>query len=463
MAFHLNGELLMSTLLLAAINPVFLNLIVIVVAIALGSILGWLCELVKLPLITGYFLSGILIGLYLTWCDECIVFDHLKALGNIALSFIVFELGTRLHMRKVKRNISEVIVIVVFQAIWTIGLVTAAMLLFRAPWEMALLIGVIAMATSPETIMVLSRNYRSKGHLTDSIMSHIGLDDILVVIIFSISLTIATSVNRQTSIPTGAMILEPLLEIFGSIIIGGAIGAVLALFIHISKRDDARHRQFYLVETVCAVLLITALTFREFHIGHIEFSLSPILAPLFMGIVFTNLVPKDMRKENDAAIDSFTPPFIMLFFSLIGIQLVVSVIGLEVSFWYVLIIALAYIIIRVVGKQVGVVVGAKVKKTPPEIVKYLVWSLLPQATVSIGLAQIVMNETSLPIKWRQIIFIVVLIAATVYQVVGPKIAEKTLIASHEIAPGKLNFFFEPKEDPLVIHGENHHDNPQTPH
>ncbi len=427
------------------LNPIFVSMILLAAAIAFGSFFGWLGEFFKLPLITGYFLSGIILGLILLVSGNAEAYDYVKIVGNIALAFIVFEMGTRLHFRKVRHNISEVIVIVLFQAIFTILLVWGAMFLFGAPWEMALLLGVIAIATSPETIMVISRNYRSKGHLTDAIMSHIGVDDIAGVTIFAVAIAIAAAVNSHTAISPELMIFEPMLDIFGSFIVGGLIGAVLALFTHLSKRDSARSKQFYLAETVCAILLVTGITLQHYQIGHVHFALSPILAPLSMGIVFTNLMSKDLRKENDEAIDSFTPPFIMVFFALIGIQLVVSIINLTVSIWYVLGIAIAYVVLRVVGKQLGVFVGSKVKKTPKEIIKYLVWSLLPQATVSIGMAQIVLANEKLPATWRTIIFVVTLIAAAMYQVVGPKVAEKTLLACKEIEPGKLNFFYVPKE------------------
>lgn len=443
-----------AIVMLSTNNPAFLPLVLLAVMIALGAIFGRLCELIHIPPLTGFFLSGIVVGIYLLLTDQEGTYDSIKAVGSISLSIIMFELGTRLHFRKVSHNLSEVLVIVLTQALFTVGLVTLAFLLLGAPWEMGLLIGVIAMATSPETIMVLSRSYRSKGHLTDAIMPHIGMDDMIGVMIFSVVLAIASSVNSHTVVSTEVMILEPLLEIVGSILIGGAIGGILALFIRISGKDVARRHQFYLMETVCAIILVTALTQFHFEIGDVEFILSPILMPMFTGIVFTNLTSKAIRKDNDVALDAFTPPFIMLFFALIGIQLLTSVIGLSGSIWFLLLAVLVYVVIRVVGKQIGVIVGSKLKKTPKEIVKYLVWSLLPQATVSIGMAQIVLLETDLPEAWRQILFVVVLIAAFIYQLIGPIVAEKTLIASREIEPGKLNFFsYEhegtPKEEPRL--------------
>jgi hypothetical protein len=152
-----------------------------------------------------------------------------------------------------------------------------------------------------------------------------------------------------------------------------------------------------------------------------------------------------VRKENDEAIDSFTPPFILTFFALIGVELIISMIDMQYSIWFILGLAFLYVIVRVIGKQTGVFVGSKLKKTPKEIVKYLVWTLLPQATVSVGMAQIVLSDEALPVKWRTILFLVLLIAAAVYNIIGPFISEKALIASKEIEPHRLNYLNGLKE------------------
>jgi NhaP-type Na+/H+ or K+/H+ antiporter len=440
------GKFMLAYILFGSIGVVFTDLLILGAIISLGALLGWLFELIHVPSITGFFFSGILVGIVMLFTDSVEAFSDLKVIGSVALSFIAFELGTRLYMKKVSHNASEVLIIVLFQALFTIGLVAILLILFNAPWEMALVIGVIAMATSPETIMVLSRKYKSQGHLTDAIMPHIGMDDIVGVILFAIVLSIATAVNGNAALSLEVAILEPVAEIFGSILAGGLIGAILSLFIKLTKKKDPEFKQNFLTESVVAIILITALTSAHFTIGEFGFALSPILTPMFAGIFFTNLVPKAVRKENDEALDSFTPPFIFAFFSLIGIQLVISLIEMPTSIWILFLITGLYVILRVVGKQLGVFVGSKVKKTPKEVVKYLVWTMLPQATVSLGMAQIVLNQETLPEYWRKVIFIVVLMAAIIYNVIGPIISERALMAANEVDSERLNYFNGPKEE-----------------
>jgi len=117
---------------------------------------------------------------------------------------------------------------------------------------------------------------------------------------------------------------------------------------------------------------------------------------------------------------------------------------MPISFWLLLAVATSYVLVRVVGKQLGVFVGSKVKETPREIKKYLVWSLLPQATVSIGMANIILKEEALPETWRKTIFLVILIAAFVYNAVGPFFSQKALVASKEISPDRLVYLNGPE-------------------
>ncbi len=446
-------------MLLSIVNESFYSaLLILALIIGVGVLLGRLMELVKIPSITGYFVSGIIIGLFLLSIEKESVYDSLSVLGNIALGFIVFELGTRLHRKKLMHGFSEVIVIVLFQAVFTIGLVMGLFLLFKAPWEMALIIGVIAMATSPETIMVLTRKYKTKGHLTDAIMPHIGMDDILGVLLFAIVVAIATAVNNQADVSTIALFWEPVLEIFGSAVVGAVIGSILAFFINLTYKRDLEHRQFFLMGTVFAIVLISALTSHTYHLGQISFILSPILTPMFAGIFMTNLTSKDVRKENDEVVDNFTPPFILIFFALIGVQLVISVESTAIKILLLVVMAVLYAVIRVAGKTVGVFIGSKVKETPPTVVKYLVRCLLPQATVSIGMAQVVLHNESLPIYWREVIFIVVIIAGIMYQLVGPFFSRRALIKSEEIDPEQLKFFIGDKtgeDDHNYMPGLNH--------
>ena len=421
-------------------ETIFTDFAFLALLIILGTLFARVAEQIRVPSITGYFIAGIVVGFLLKAFHIESIYTDLSLISSIALAFIAFELGTRLHHRKLFHSISEVFVIVLFQAIFTIAFVGALFMIFGAPWEMALIVGVIAMATSPETIMYITRKFKTKGHLTDAIMPHIGVDDIVGVLLFSIVMAIATAVNQQGHVETSHAILEPVFEIFGSILMGGAIGAVLAFIIRSNVQKSMEYKQNYLTESVFAIVLCVALSMHQFELGDIHFIVSPILTPMFCGIVFTNLVPKSIRKENDEAIDGFTAPFIFSFFALIGMNLIVFIHEEETSIWVYILLAVTYAVVRVLGKQVGLWIGSKVKHAPSSVVKYLVRCLLPQATVSIGMAQVLLHNEALPKEWRTTIYIVILIAAFLYQLIGPMASQRAMIACNEVSAEQLAYF-----------------------
>lgn len=452
-----NRGFFMSLLYLATnINEtIFTDFAFLALLIVLGTLLARFSEAIRIPSITGYFVAGIIVGFLLKTFHIESIYTDLSLISSIALAFIAFELGTRLHHRKLFHSISEVFVIVIFQAIFTIAVVAALFMVFGAPWEMALIVGVIAMATSPETIMYISRKFKTKGHLTDAIMPHIGVDDIVGVLLFAVVMAIATAVNQHGHVETSHAIMEPVLEIFGSIFLGGAIGAALALIIRSTAKRTPEYKQNYLTESVFAIILCVALSMHQFHLGEIQFIVSPILTPMFCGIIFTNLVPKSVRKENDEAIDGFTSPFIFSFFALIGMNLVIFIHQEEKSFWYYILIAVLYAIFRIVGKQMGLWIGAKVKHAPKSVVKYLVRCLLPQATVSIGMAQVLLHNEALPHEWRTTIYVVILIAAFLYQLVGPVVSQRAMVACNEISPEQLAYFHGLNDNHLESQTDSH--------
>ena len=416
---------------LSSANPVFFNhLTVLAVLLLVGLLIGRLCEKIKIASITGYVLSGVIIGMVSVYLDKESVFANLSILSSIGLGILAFEIGTRLYFKKVAPIALEVVVITVFQTIMVFGLVFLTLYLFKAPLEVALVLGVIAMATSPGTVLYISRKYKAKGHLTDAIMPHIGLDDIFGVIIFSIVLAVAKNINNGSEINVDSMLLHPLFEIIGSVFIGAALGAILALLIRLVKKNSDDKKEVYLEETFFMLLLVVALTFNEYHLFGVHFVISPILTPMAAGIIFTNLVPKSVRIENDYAIDSFTPPFILAFFALIGIELVVALSSGTENILKILLFTVIYLVVRVVGKVLGAKIGGKIMHAHKEIKKYLGLCLLPQATVSLGMAQLVVHsfdETS-----GSIVLFVVLISGIVYELIGPNITRYFLAKANEI-------------------------------
>ena len=119
----------------------------------------------------------------------------------------------------------------------------------------------------------------------------------------------------------------------------------------------------------------------------------------------------------------WTPPLFMLFFVISGADLNISLLpklGL---------IGIVYLIARSLGKYFGARLGATIAKADKNIRKYLGLTLLPQAGVAIGMAQMVISE--LP-QYGADIQAVVLCATLIYEIIGPVATKIALVKAGEI-------------------------------
>ena len=174
------------------------------------------------------------------------------------------------------------------------------------------------------------------------------------------------------------MLAKPLIEIVLSL----AIGALLGLMIcGINKIFKSRNNKLVLcIFTVFASVGLYFL-FEQPYMG--GFELSSLLTCMLAGALFTNLA-KDSGRTLDV-LDRFTSPIYMMFFVISGASLDLSIFTNKTGLIAV-IIALTYLLFRVVGKWLGAFTGASISKSEPQVKKYLGFTLIPQAGVAIGLS-----------------------------------------------------------------------------
>jgi Kef-type K+ transport system membrane component KefB len=71
-------------------------------------------------------------------------------------------------------------------------LVTTLLLLVGLAWPIALILGCIAMPTAPAATMMVLREYDSSGPLTDTIIAVVAVNNIVVLVAFTMVATIVT-------------------------------------------------------------------------------------------------------------------------------------------------------------------------------------------------------------------------------------------------------------------------------
>lgn len=386
-----------------------MNILFYVAVMLFGGLLfGRLAKFVKLPNVTGYLLAGLILGPYVLRLIPGSIVEEMGVIPDAALGFIAFSVGSEFKMSYIKRVGMTPIVIACLEALGASTLVTGALLIAGQELPLAIMMGAIAAATAPAATIMVLRQYKAKGPVSETLLTVVALDDAAALMLFGI----ASALAQQMTSPEGGSlllsVLKPLYQIGGSLLLGAVLGAVFTLPLRFFKKPGNR-----LAITIGMVFLAISLA------GLLD--LSELLVCMAMGALLVNV---SSQAGNVMTItDGFTPPILMLFFVLSGAELdwhVLPTIGL---------VGIVYVLTRVAGKLLGAFVGAKVMHAPPVVSKFLGLALIPQAGVAIGLSLIAAQM--MPV-YGPTIRAVVLCGTLIYEIVGPVITKISLIKAGEI-------------------------------
>jgi len=373
-----------------------------------GLFLGRIVKHIKLPNVTGYLLAGLLIGPY---CFKIIPFDlviKLELVSEMALAFIAFSIGAEFKLSYMKKVGIIPVVIAIFEALTATVLVGGVLLLVGLKTEIALLLGAIAAATAPAATVMVIKQYKAKGPVTETLLSVVALDDAVALIAFGFAAAIVNVLQHPGEISIVMSILSPFIEIGGSILFGFILGLLFKQPLYYFKKDSNR-----LIISVGFVFLGSSLA-TMFH-------LSPLLLCMCMGTMLVNI--SDSGEGVLKLTDSVTAPIFLMFFVVSGMELDVSVLP-KIG-----VIGIVYIIVRIIGKVAGASIGAIIIKAPANVKKYIGLTLIPQAGVAIGLSLI---ATRLIPEFGQTIRAVILCATFIYELIGPVTTKIALKKAGEI-------------------------------
>ena len=302
----------------------------------------------------------------------------------------------------------EIVMITFVQVIGTMLIVFFAMYsLFNQSFSFSLIVASIAVATAPAGLVLIIRELKAKGPLVDTILPVVAIDDALGIMAFSISLASVKLIEYGGEFSFLKILASPLIEIFGSLLLGALLGFFLSYF---SKRAKGEN---HLLSIVLAFILLSA--------GLSELlNLSPLLTAMMMGTMVRNLLVRSNRIFQ--SVSKFTPAIFILFFTLAGASLDIKILG-QVG-----LLGIGYILARILGKVLGAGAGAKMMGAHPNVSRYLGASLLPIGGVSIGLVGIVANE--LP-NLAPKVSSVILFSILVLDIIGPVLTRRAILKSGE--------------------------------
>lgn len=405
-----------------------------------------LVRVLKLPNVTGYIVTGIIMGPFIFGLlFNNFTFDGIKEgpiyqfvqkinwVSSVALGFIAFSIGTSFRLKTLKAVGKKVIIITILEALGGSLFVIIALLVAHfinstaIPWELVLTLGAIASATAPAATLMVIKQYRARGPLVDTLLPVVALDDAVALILFAVLFQIASALASGVTISIYSIIIKPLLEICISLGIGVIIGLLISFMNRFFKSRN--NRLIWCIFSVFAALGFYYL-FRSPAMG--GFELSSLLVCMMAGAIYINLC-QDSGKTLDV-MDRFTSPIYMMFFVISGASLDLSIFFNKDGL-LVVIIAAIYIVFRVIGKWIGAYTGASISHSEPQIKKYLGFALVPQAGVAIGLsttAYKLFSENELTQKAGALILAIILTSTLVYELVGPLAAKFALSRAKEI-------------------------------
>ena len=408
-------------------------LLVLSISLIAGLMLSRLAKLAGLPAVTAYLVAGVILGPYLLggFGIEGLGFINqenvhsFSIISDVALGFIAFSIGNEFRVQELKKIGKQATVVGIFQAVVATFLVDAALIGLhflmpdKLPLPAAIVLGAVASATAPAATLMVVRQYKAKGPLTNMLLPVVALDDAVGLILFAISFGIAKALISGT-VDIISIIVEPLIEIVLSILLGALMGAAVTFFERFFHSRSKR-----LTMSVGFVMLTVALSTMKFEIGHVHIGFSSLLTCMMLGTVFCNMC--DFSEELMDRLDRWTAPIFLLFFVISGAELELSVF----TDFAVVIIGIVYIIARSIGKYSGSYVSSKATNCHPNIVKYLGITLLPQAGVALGMA---MKAKATLGAEGAIVANITLMAVLIYELVGPMLTKMCLLKAGDIKP-----------------------------
>ena len=375
------------------LDPQMLNLFLITWALFAGLLMTRIGNIFRLPDVTAYLVVGVLIGpsvlgrlgikgLGFSSYEEV---EQLSIISDVALGFIAFTIGSEFKINNLKKIGKKAFIIATMEAVTASILVDIVLIIihFNFPnivtMPMAITLGAIAAATAPAATLMVIKQYKAKGKVTEILLPVVALDDAICLMVFAVSFGIAQSmVNGTTNILN--LIIEPLMQIFVSLFLGFIAAVALTFLEQYFKSHSNR-----LILIIASIILTVAFA-----------KITPLLVCMMLGTTFCNICP--LADDLMERADFWCKPILVLFFVFSGAELNLDVFKNPI----VVMVGLIYVFTRSFGKYLGARISSTMTGCDDVVKKYLGITLLPQAGVALGMSalafQLMSNNDGLLVR-----------------------------------------------------------------
>ncbi|MBW2476922.1 MAG: cation:proton antiporter [Deltaproteobacteria bacterium] len=403
-------------------TPSLIPLLASLAAILLGALIGGrLASICRIPRVTGYLITGLLIGpsfAHLTGLPVLlppIVLQEFRIVSDIALALILMHIGGLFEFGNLDRwrnrillfSGSEIVFTFLFVSLATFVVnqfvlhqVLPGMSLRETSLAFGLFLGIIAVATAPAATLMVIREYEAEGPITSLVLTLVGFNNLASVLGFAVLAHIFIAPGESLTILFWRMI--------GPMVIGAGVGFALAVWAQ--RLELPSENKILMIGGVAATTAIC----RSLEIDY-------LLASLVLGMTLANSCPRWPRlQEHLRQVDYL---LYVAFFVLAGANLHIETLG------HIGLLGVAYVLARTLGKWLGAKMGARLGAFGTREMAYVGLTLMAQAGVAIGLAGQLAQNWPLGGKLLET---VVLGAVVVFELIGPLAVRHGLVRSGEV-------------------------------
>ncbi len=337
-------------------------------------LMGSVFKSLRLPRLTGYLVTGIVVGPQALNLVSGPMVSNLKIFNGIATALIALTAGVELDLDAMKPLMRSISWLTSVTICGTILLISSAVFLLqhRLPFlhqlstlqvgAVALVLGVTMVAQSPAVVVALQSEMAADGPLTRTVLGVVVLSDLLVIVLFAIVSSVAKSVlgSKTDALHTAGALTW---EVLGSLVIGACVGIIIATYLRYVKGRSA--------------LFVLAAAFLVAEVGQ-RIDLDPMLLALAAGVFIRNITVHGKRLQEE--IEASSLPVYVVFFAVTGAAVHVRdlmVVGIP---------AIVLVLTRAAGFLGLGKIATSLADSPGAVKQYIGFGLMPQAGLALALA-----------------------------------------------------------------------------
>lgn len=392
-------------------------------------IIGDFFETLKLPKITGYIISGLLFGPYILKFYSVETVKGLSFLNSMALAFIAFNAGAELRKKDLIKNIRVITFLTIGVTVFVYLGVTLSIyflseiipfmkfLPISAKIGVASIFGVISVARSPSSTIAIINETGAKGSYTNAILSSTIVTDVLIIILFAITISTGEILIKSSKSFNPQFIFYLVIEILLAFFIGFVLGHFILFLMNMVKVEFS--------------ILIIALGFFVIKFSHflgnyivetyeISLNLEPLLICMAAGFTVQNF-----SKQGEIFLkrmEKVSIPIFLTFFSITGASINLNTLA---QGWFIGVIAF---LSRILTIYAGSFISGKMAGAIESITKWGWMGFITQAGVSLGLLSEVLRRFP---EFGTKIQTILIATITINQIVGPILLKYGLTLSKE--------------------------------